>query len=104
MKKGKSKLLEGALIGAALGVAAGMLFAPKAGKKLRKDLQNRATDFQKFIAPKIKEVAKMSEEQYRAFMTNAVKTYAKARKLSVAEIKELTDYVQEFWKHFKKHF
>lgn len=104
MKNKKSRLLEGALIGAALGVAAGMLFAPESGKKLRKDIRAKFADFQKYISPKIKELREMSESQYSAFMKTAVAGYAKAKKLSAEEASELGRYAQEFWKHFVKHF
>ncbi len=39
----KKKILGGALIGAALGIAAGMLMAPKEGKELRKDIKKNRT-------------------------------------------------------------
>jgi len=104
MKNAKSGLLGGALVGAALGVAAGMLLAPKSGKKLRKDISGRIADFHKYISPKIKQLENMSEAQYKAFMKNAIAGYSRARKLSVAEAKELSGYAQKFWTHFKKNF
>ncbi len=104
MKKIKSRLLEGALLGAALGVAAGMLFAPKSGKKLRGDIRTRAADFYTSVLPKLKQLKNMSESQYNAFMKTAVAGYGKAKKLSMRETKELAKHAQEFWKHFKKHF
>ena len=104
MKKVKSRLLEGALVGAALGVAAGMFFAPSSGKKLRKDMQKTAANFHKYISPKIKQIKNMSEAQYKTFMKTAVDGYAKTQKLSKEEMGELVGYAQEFWKHFKKHF
>ena len=104
MKKIGSKLLEGALLGAALGVAAGMLFAPKSGKKLRGDIRDRAADFYKFVSPKLKQLKNMSESQYKAFMKTAIRGYSKAKKLSADESGELARHAQEFWKHFRKHF
>ncbi len=104
MKKVKSRLVEGALVGAALGVAVGMLFAPKSGKKLRKDIADRAEDFYKYISPKLKQIKNMSEEQYKTFMKTAIEGYAKARNLSTQEVQELGGYAQEFWKNFRKHF
>ena len=104
MKKKKSKLLGGALIGAALGVAAGMLLAPKSGKKLRKDIRDQAAGFYKSVYPKLKQLKNMSESQYKSFMKSAVEAYGKAQKLSAKEAKELTEYVQGFWEQFKKHF
>ncbi|MEK7507914.1 MAG: YtxH domain-containing protein [Patescibacteria group bacterium] len=104
MKNTKSNLLGGALVGAVLGVAAGMLLAPKSGKKLRKDIGGRVADFHKYISPKIKLLKNMSEAQYKAFMKTAIGGYSKAKKLSAEEAKELAGYAQEFWKHLKRHF
>ena len=104
MKKVKSRLVGGVLLGAALGVAAGMLLAPKTGKKLRKDIRDRAADFYASIAPQLRRLKNMSESQYKAFMKRAVAGYSKAEKLSIDEAKDLARHAQEFWKHFKKHF
>ena len=40
----KGKFVLGALIGAAAGVVAGMLTAPKSGKETRADLKSKAHD------------------------------------------------------------
>ena len=103
-KTTKSHLVEGVLVGAALGVAAGLLFAPKAGKKIRGDIRNRAADFYKHISPQLKKLKNMTGAQYKAFMKTAVKAYAKAKKLSGKEAADLSKYAQQFWKHFVKHF
>ena len=103
MKKDKVRLLEGALAGAALGVAAGLLFAPESGKKLRKDIQDRSVDFYKSLAPKLKKVKKMSEDEYKALVKKAAATYSKVKKLSAAEEKELVKDAQKAWHQLKKH-
>lgn len=41
-RKAVKTFLIGAISGAALGAAAGLLFAPKAGKELRKDIGDKA--------------------------------------------------------------
>ena len=58
----KKKIMGGALIGAVLGIAAGMLMAPKKGKELRKDVKKISADFYKSIAPKLKKIKKFSEK------------------------------------------
>lgn len=58
MSKGNAgKFVAGALIGAAAGAIAGILFAPKAGKETRKDIANKAKEY----TEKGKEIAKKSE-------------------------------------------
>lgn len=98
------KIVEGVLAGAALGVAAGMLLAPKAGEKIRKDIKNMAADVYKTAAPKLKKMKKIGEAEYKAFMSNAAKTYGKAKKLSEKEIAALSKEAQDSWKHLRKHF
>ena len=44
-KKESSSFLTGALIGAALGAAAGFLFAPKPGKETRKELKEKGQKY-----------------------------------------------------------
>ena len=106
MKKAisKIKIVEGALIGAALGFAAGMILAPESGKKLREDIKNKSADFYKSVAPKIKKMKKMTEKGYNNFIEKAAETYGKTKKLSAEEKAALIKTARDSWKHFKKHF
>ncbi len=99
----KEKLLEGALVGAVLGVAAGMLLAPESGKKLREDIKKLPGDFYRYMAPRVKKLKKASEKQYDAFVSEGVKNYVKAKKLSASEEKMLKNEVKRSWTHIKKH-
>lgn len=99
----KEKLLEGALVGAVLGVAAGMLLAPESGKKLREDIKKLPGDFYRYMAPRVKKLKKVGEKQYDAFVDEGVKNYVKAKKLSVSEEKMLKNETRRFWKNIKKH-
>ena len=101
---GTKKILEGALAGAIMGVAAGLFINSKKGKNIQKDIKHRAADFYKTVAPKIKKMKKMTEAEFKAFMKEAVTKYAKAKKMKEAEIKELMKEAQTSWKHIKKHF
>lgn len=97
------KLLEGALIGAVLGVAAGMLATSETGRKMGKDIKKLSGDFYRYIAPQVKKLKKVSEAQYNAFVTESAKKYAKTKKLSLAEQKALAAEAKRSWKHIKKH-
>lgn len=99
----KEKLLEGALVGAVLGVAAGMLLSPESGKKLREDIKKLPGDFYRYMAPRVKKLKKVGEKQYDAFVDEGVKNYVKAKKLSVSEEKMLKNETRRFWKNIKKH-
>jgi gas vesicle protein len=103
-ENGKIKILEGALVGAVLGVAAGLLLAPKSGAKLRKDIENVSADFYDSIAPEMKKLGKIGEKEYKTFVKNAAESYAKAKKLSTEEAEFLAEEAQSAWKHLQKHF
>jgi len=102
-KMKRSRLLEGALIGAALGVAAGLLLAPESGKKLRHDIKKRSAEFYAHLSPRLKRLKRISEQEYKAFVKNAAKSYGQAKKLSQKETKIIAAHAQKSWKHLKKH-
>ena len=103
-KKDAVKLLEGALVGAALGAAAGLFLAPESGKKLRQDIKKKSSDFYKELVPKLKKAGKMGEAEYKTAVKEALAVYGKAKKLSAGETKELMNEAHAYWKQLKKHF
>lgn len=100
----KTNFLKGALVGALLGVAAGLFLAPKTGKKLREDTKRMAADFYRYAAPRAKKIAKFGGKQYKIFLENSLKAYASAKKLSDAELASLTKEVHKSWRHIKRYF
>lgn len=104
MKKNTvAKVLGGALTGAALGVAAGMLMAPESGKKLRSDIKKKSADFYRQLAPQLKKMGKVGEAEYKELVKKAMTNYKEAKKLSAQEVKELTKEAHAQWKELKKH-
>lgn len=103
MKKTVQHVLEGAALGAVLGVAAGLLLAPESGKDLRKDIKKLSGDFYKSMVPKLKKLKKVSQAQYEELVAASMKGFAKAKKLSAAEQKFLEAEAKRSWKHFKRH-
>ena len=99
----KKNLLEGALAGAALGALAALLLAPESGKNLRKDIKQKSADFFKMLAPKLKKLKKLSEDEYHALAKDAAMQYAKAKKMSKSEADELMKEAKSSWKELKKH-
>lgn len=96
-------MLGGALVGAALGVAAGLLLAPESGKKLRGDVKKKSAEFYAHLSPKIKKLKKIGENEYGEFVKNAAKNYGKAKRLSSRQQKVLVAEAQKTWKHLQKH-
>ncbi|HUX35929.1 MAG TPA: YtxH domain-containing protein [Candidatus Paceibacterota bacterium] len=101
--KNSGKLLEGALVGATLGIAAGMLLAPESGKKMRRDIKKLSGDFYRHIAPQVKKMKKVGEAQYNELVAKGATNYAKAKKLSLSEQKALIAEAKRSWGHIKKH-
>jgi gas vesicle protein len=97
------KMMEGALIGAVLGVAAGLLITSETGKKMRKDVKKLSVDFYRYLAPQVKKLKKVGEAQYGAFVDEGVKHYAKAKKLSLEDQKILAKEAKRSWGHIKRH-
>ncbi|MCX6761065.1 MAG: YtxH domain-containing protein [Candidatus Nealsonbacteria bacterium] len=103
MKGNKLSLLEGAVIGTALGVTAGLFLASKKGKQLQKNINQKTVEFYAYIAPKLKKIKKLGEKEYIAFVETAAKNYSKAKKFSAVETKILLAEAKKAWKHLKKH-
>lgn len=103
VKGGSGKILEGALIGAVLGVAAGLLITSEPGKKMRKDIKKLSGDFYRYIAPQVKKLKKVGEAEYGAFVDEGVRHYARAKKISLEEQKILAKEAKRSWGHIKKH-
>ncbi|AKM84362.1 TPA: hypothetical protein DCZ46_03375 [Candidatus Campbellbacteria bacterium] len=101
---GTKKVMEGALAGAVLGVAAGLFITSKKGKEVQKDVKKHIADFYKSVSPKIKKVKKMTEEDFKKFMEESVVKYGKAKKMTEEEVKDLSKEVKAGWKHLAKHF
>ncbi len=96
-------MLAGALIGGALGVAAGMLLAPESGKKFRGGIGRKSAEFYAHLAPRLKKAKRMGEAEYKVFVREAAKSYSKAKRLSGHEEKAIVAHAHRSWKHLKRH-
>lgn len=103
MKKDTVKLLEGALAGAVLGAAAGLLLAPESGKALRRDAKRKTAEFYKQLAPQLKRMKKMGEKEYQMAVKKTMANYGKAKRLSAKEVLALTKEAHASWKELKKY-
>jgi gas vesicle protein len=103
MPNKKISFIEGAVIGTALGVAAGLFMQTKKGKKIQKNAKEKAAEFYAYIAPKIKNMKQVSEKEFSEFIENAADNYGKAKKYTSEELKALMAEAKNAWKHLKKH-
>lgn len=72
-KKSGNKILDGALIGVALGISAGLIAKSKFGKKMSKELKEKAEDFYKNLAPHLGELDKVLATKLASKKTGGVK-------------------------------
>ncbi|HUZ92380.1 MAG TPA: hypothetical protein VNG29_00070, partial [Candidatus Paceibacterota bacterium] len=105
MKKNNNgaKIVEGALVGAALAVAAGMFLKSKAGRKAERKTKVATAKFYRQISPEVKKLRSVGEKQLHAFAAKNAKNFAKAKKLSAAEERALTAEAKHSWRHVKKY-
>jgi gas vesicle protein len=66
----KSKFTLGAIVGAAVGVVAGLLTAPKSGKETRADLRKKADDVKAAASDKVSQ-AKTEADKLKKRTVNA---------------------------------
>lgn len=83
----KAKFAVGALIGAAAGVVAGMLTAPKAGKETRADIKEKASEL-KTEAAKRAEAAKQRTDEVVGDVKEKVESYTDRGEKVVDEVKQ----------------
>jgi gas vesicle protein len=103
MPSKKVSFIEGALIGTALSIAAGLFLQSKKGKKLREDIKEKAAEFYAYLAPKLKNMKQLGEKEFSQFIETAAKDYAKVKKITSEELKVLITDAKSTWQHLKKH-
>jgi len=80
----KTKVLGGFLLGTALGISAGMLLAPRSGRKTRKKLMNQSKAMANQIADRARHKLEAAKETYN----HKLETIAKNGKSTVDELSE----------------
>lgn len=97
------KNLKGALIGAVLGVAAGVIVASDSGKKMGRNIKKLSGDFYRYLAPQLKKMKQVGETEYHALVAKGVENFTKTKKLSFKEGKILAKEAKRSWSHIKKN-
>ncbi len=94
------KMVGSGLVGAAIGVAAGIVLAPESGKKFRSDVKKKSVELKAYLKPKLKNLEKKGKAEYALFVKNIKKTSKKAKK----EIPVLVSHAKKAKKQVKKRF
>lgn len=98
----KVTIIAGAVIGAALGVAAGLLMPKNAGKKVQQEFKARSGEFYKFLAPRLKRLKHVGEREYKALVDQAAKSYAELKDISAKEMTDLAKSAKDSWGEMRK--
>ena len=98
-KRGATKKILAAAI---LGVIAGVLLAPKAGRELRKDLRKIMQKMEKEIIQKAGKTKKLGREKYDEIVEIAANSYAKAKKIKKEDLKEIVKDLKKCWTDIAK--
>ena len=85
-------LVNGLLIGGLIGVAIGILFAPKSGKETRQDIANKADEFLVKAREEYEKAAVKSKEAYEA----AVSCLKDAEGTAREKVEEMEEKISEF--------
>ncbi len=96
------KITGAAAIGAAVGVAIGMLLAPKKGKALRKDLKDLPLKIKKEVAEKAGEVKDLTQKHYEKLIDAVAGFYKKAKKIKKADLEKVVKELKKSWKEVTK--
>lgn len=102
-KNNRMKVIEGRLISAALGIAAGIALLPESGRIFIGDVKKKSAEFHAYLAPRFKKIKKVGEKEYNSFVENTMETYTKTKHFSEKEKKALIVHAKKSWKHIKKH-
>ena len=94
-KKKKSSIVTSLVIGGAIGSVLGVLFAPKKGEDLRKDIKKKATNIKDSsveVRDKIQEVVEIAQEKSKDVTTKVRDNINKAPK---GVMEKLIEWLEE---------
>ena len=96
------KIAGAAAIGTAVGVAIGMLLAPKKGKALRKDLKELPAKIRKEVTEKAARIKNLTQKHYEMLVDSVAEFYQKARRIKKADLERIVKELKKSWKEVSK--
>ena len=94
------KLLTGVILGAAVGAAMGILFAPEKGKETRKKLAKKGGDMSDAVKNKFNELGEALQEKYDSIRGEATDLMEKGKDVGQQFKDKAKDYKDEAKKSF----
>ncbi len=98
MANSSTRFLEGLLLGGALGFIGGILFAPKSGKELRKDLADGSDELYRQASTSVSDFKDRSQQAVQDFQTRSDAVLKQATQQLQETRDQLTQKVQELSK------
>jgi gas vesicle protein len=109
MKNDTKKMLGGFLLGGTVGAVLAILYAPKSGKEMRKDIskktrqiKNNAIDLVEDVIEDIKEFASDIKEKTESIIEEGVNISEKAKKELIDALEHGQDSIERQKKRIKK--
>ena len=104
MVKQSSHLKAGLVAGSILGLAAGLFIQSRQGKKLTKDAQKRAVQFQTQLMKKLHDVEHLTKEKYTDVVDHMLAYYMKTKEIAKNEVPEVRAYLLKKWKEIENEY
>lgn len=98
MANSSTRFLEGLLLGGALGFIGGILFAPKSGKELRKDLADGSDELYRQASTSVSDFKDRGQQAVQDFQTRSDAVLKQATQQLQETRDQLTQKVQELGK------
>jgi len=95
MSNSSTKFFEGVLLGGVLGFVGGVLFAPKSGRELRKDLANGSDELVKQAGTSVSDFKDRSQQALQDFQKKGDATIKQATQQFQETRDQLTQKIQE---------
>jgi gas vesicle protein len=101
-KSNSTVMGAGLVVGAVLGVAAGLFLQSKKGKDMAKDLEKKTTALQTKITKELGKVTDMTKEKYEEVVDSIMDYYVKSKDIAKTEVPEIRAFLMKRWSHIEK--
>ncbi|HEY1074576.1 MAG TPA: YtxH domain-containing protein [Patescibacteria group bacterium] len=97
----RGSMMGAALLGAALGAAAGLLFAPKSGKETRQDLTDLMGRMSNEIGDRTSKLREVTKSAYNEIVDVVVKQYQEAKEITTEQAAKLREELRQGYERVK---